>query len=591
MLLLTLFAVLAGAATALSPCALPVLPVVFSAGSTGGRRRPAGVAIGLAVSFTFAVVVLVYLLAALGLPDELLRTFAIGILFLFGLSLVVPQLGDRVEAVFSRMTARTAGAVSSRATTRSGEKDGFWSGFVIGSGLGLVYAPCAGPILAGVITVTASQEFTLERLVVAAAYGLGSAVTFFVLMLGGRRLIAPLARRTPAVQTAMGTTMILLAFAMYLDLDVRFQTTIADKLPQAIVNPTGSLERSSAVKSSLSEAKGGQPEGRSPLPLAPAADGSERLPSLGPAAEFEGNQRWFNTANNQPLKLADLRGKVVLVDFWTYTCINCIRTLPHLKALWSKYRDDGLVIVGVHSPEFPFERSAANVQDAIDQNELGYPVAQDNDFKTWDAYENQYWPAKYLIDAEGRVRYMHVGEGDYEETDAAVRDLLVEAGARDVSDEQVDVKPERIENFHALTAETYLGSARAAGFMNGTIVDGVHDYRRIKELPVNTLAYGGRWKIDSQSATASGARSTIDLHFNARRVYLVLGNRGGPKKVRVQLDGEPISSGDAGRHVKSGVLTVDGQKLYSIVDLGRVRSGRLSLQVGEGVSGYAFTFG
>ena len=160
-----------------------------------------------------------------------------------------------------------------------------------------------------------------------------------------------------------------------------------------------------------------------------------------------------------------------------------------------------------------------------------------------------------------------------------------------MGDEQIDVEPERTENFHELTPETYLGSARAAGFVNGTIVDGVHDYRRVNELPVNALAYGGRWKIDTHSATASGSRSTIDLHFNARRVYLVLGNRGGPKNVRVRLDGKPISSGDAGRHVKSGVLKVDGQKLYSIVDLGSVRSGRLSLQVGEGVSGYAFTFG
>lgn len=591
MILLTAFAFLAGAATALSPCALPVLPVAFSAGSTGGRRRPAGVAIGLAVSFTFAVVALVYLIAALGLPDDLLRTVAVVILFAFGISLVVPSVGDRVEALLSRMTSRTAGRLNSSAQKHTEGKDGFWSGFVIGSGLGLVYAPCAGPILAGVITVTASQDFTVERLLVAAAYGVGSAVTFFVLMLGGRRLIAPLAKRSPAVQSAMGVTMILLACAMFLDLDVRFQTTIADKLPQAIVNPTGSLERSSSIEDSLSDARGGESDMKSAVPLAAASGSAGALPVLGRAPDFVGNQRWFNTANSQPLTLSDLRGKVVLVDFWTYTCINCIRTLPHLKKLWSKYQDKGLVIVGVHSPEFPFERSASNVQDAIDQNDLGYPVAQDNEFQTWDAYDNEFWPAKYLIDAEGRFRYTHVGEGDYEETDQAVRDLLEEAGSRNLGDADDAEPAEEVEQRELLTPETYLGSARAAGFVNGQIVDGDRSYKSSPTLPVNSLAYGGRWSIKPDSATASSARSTIDLQFNARRVYLVLGNRGRAKDVRVELDGKPIDAAASGRHVKSGVARIDGQRLYALVDLDEVESHRLTLRVDRGVSGYAFTFG
>lgn len=592
MLLLTLFAFVAGAATAMSPCALPVLPVAFSAGSTGGRGRPAGVAIGLAVSFTFAVVALVYLIALLGLPDDLLRNIAIVILLGFGLSLVVPSLGDRVEALLSRVTSRAAGRLAERSQHTAEGRDGFWSGSVIGSGLGLVYAPCAGPILAGVITVTASQDFTAERLIVAAAYGVGSAVTFFVLMLGGRRFIGPLTKRSPAVQTAMGATMIALAFAMFLDYDTRFQTTIADKLPAAIVNPTGRLERSSAVEESLADARGGRMDEVSPMPLAASSDaGGDDLPVLGSASEFVGNQRWFNTPGGRPLTLAELRGKVVLVDFWTYTCINCIRTLPYLKELWAKYRDKGLVIVGVHSPEFPFERSAANVSDAIEQNDLGYPVAQDNEFTTWNAYENQYWPAKYLIDAEGRIRYTHIGEGYYEETDAAVRELLAEAGADDLGDIGGKAAGEEVRRYHELTSETYLGSARAAGFMNGTIRDGTHNYKAVRDLPRNTLAYDGRWKIDAHSATSVGGRAAIDLHFNARRVYLVLGNKGSAKSVQVELDGAPIARSFAGRHVRGGRLTVDGQRLYSLVDLDSVEAHRLTLTFEKGVSGYAFTFG
>lgn len=591
MILLTAFAFFAGAATALSPCALPVLPVVFSAGSTGGRRRPAGVAAGLAVSFTFAVVVLVYVISALGLPDNLLRTFAIAILLVFGLSLVVPKAADYVEATLSKLMSRRAGQVAEATQGHAEGKEGFWSGFLVGSGLGFVYAPCAGPILAGVITVTASQEFTTSRLVVALAYGIGSATVFFGLMIGGRRLIAPLMRRTPIVQTAMGVTMIFVAIAMYQDLDVRFQTTIADKLPAVIVNPTGSLERSSAIKDDLDRARGVERSSSSDTEMQPVSMKGEELPDLGPAADFTGNQRWFNTLNGRPLSLDQLRGKVVLVDFWTYTCINCIRTLPHLKKLWAKYRDKGFVLVGVHSPEFPFERSAKNVEDAIRQSKLTYPVAQDNEFATWNAYENEYWPSKFLIDAEGRLRYTHVGEGAYGETDRAVRSLLAEAGRTDLAAAKPDEPTEQKARPVHMTPETYLGSARAAGFVNAPIEDGLHDYKLSRKLPLNTLSFGGKWRIDPQSATSAEHGARLDLHFNASRVYLVLGTGGSARELTVRLDGKTIAAGDAGRHVKDGSVTVRGQKLYSLVDLKKPGNHRLSLRFDSGVSGFAFTFG
>src|SRR3954469_6273911 len=384
MALLALFALLAGAATAVSPCVLPVLPVVLSAGATGGRRRPLGIVTGLTLSFTFATVALVYVIDALGLPDDLLRMAAIIVLLLFGATLVVPALAARVEGWLTRLAP---------SAHRGDENGGFWSGLLVGLSLGLVYAPCAGPILAGVITVSASQSFTAGRLAVAFAYGVGSAIVLYGLMLGGRRVTRRLSRNAGRFQMATGAVMVLVAVAMLADLDTRFQTAIAAHLPSVLVDPTSNLE-SKVVH--------------------------VRQPSLGLAPDFTGNQRWFNTPGDKPLHLAQLRGKVVLVDFWTYTCINCLRTLPYLKALDARYRKDGLVIVGVHTPEFPFERDAGNVQAAIKQNGIHYPVAQDNKYKTWDAWGNQYWPAEYFIDANGKVRFTHFGEGGYAEKEHVV---------------------------------------------------------------------------------------------------------------------------------------------------------------------------
>src|SRR4051812_29048108 len=363
------FALVAGAATALSPCVLPVLPVVLSAGATGGRRRPLGVVTGLAVSFTFATVVLVYVIDAIGLPDGFLRTVAIVVLLAFGLSLLVPRVGARLEAWISRVAPKPRGA--------GGSGDGFGSGLLVGASLGLVYAPCAGPILAGVITASASQSFTAGRLAVAFAYGVGSAIVLYVLMLGGRRLTRPLARHSGRFQMAAGAVMVVVALLMLGDYDTRFQTAIANDLPAFLVDPSKKLEDTGKARRQLADLRGGARRSATSSAVSPA-----HLPTLGPAPDFVGNQRWFNTPGGRALSLADLRGRVVLVDFWTYTCINCIRTLPQLERWYKRYRRAGLTIVGVHTPEFPFERNASNVRDAIAQNGLRYPVVQDNHYAT-----------------------------------------------------------------------------------------------------------------------------------------------------------------------------------------------------------------
>jgi cytochrome c biogenesis protein CcdA/thiol-disulfide isomerase/thioredoxin len=551
------FAFVAGAGTALSPCVLPVLPAVLSAGVTGGRRRPAGVIVGLVVSFTFAIVALVYVIDAVGLPNDFLRTLAIAVLIGFGITLLIPSVSARIEAWISRF-------VPARAASSG---DGFASGLVLGSSLGLVYAPCAGPVLAGVITVSASQDFTVGRLAVALAYALGSAVVLYALMVGGRRLSDRLAAHRGQVQAALGVVMIAVAGVMLADLDLRFQRSVAEDLPAFLRSPAEPLEESDAVADELAAVSGGHV---APEVGAEQARSGEALPVLGEAPEFTDTQQWFNTPGGRPLSASELseRGRVVLIDFWTYTCINCIRTLPELRSWDSEYRDDGLTIVGVHTPEFPFEREADNVEQAIEDYDLSYPVVQDNEFGTWDAYANQYWPAKYLLAEAGR------------------RGLGQSASAKaETADPRVS------------TPETYLGAERAQGFVNGPIFPGAQDFgasdagrRLASRLPPNALAYRGRWRIERESATAA-AGAAIDLNFGARRVFLVLGSERGARRMRVLLDGAPIPDRLAGEDMSDGFATISEQRLYRLVELPDAGRHTLTLEPEPGIEGYAFTFG
>jgi cytochrome c biogenesis protein CcdA/thiol-disulfide isomerase/thioredoxin len=578
MALLMIFALIAGAGTALSPCVLPVLPAVLSAGVTGGRRRPLGVVTGLVASFTFATVALVYVIDALGLPDDFVRWLAIATLGVFGVVLLVPRLTDRIEAFVSRLVPGP----------KRGAGDGFGSGFVLGLSLGLVYAPCAGPILAGVITVSASQDFTAGKLAVALSYAVGSGLVLYALMLGGRRLVDRWRPWRGQVQAALGALLIATAVAMSADLDVRFQTAIADELPSFLVNPTEAIEESGAVSEQLAEVRGGH--GAEEGGVEEAASGVE-LPRLGVAPDFVATQEWFNTPAGTPLSIGELTAddRVVLIDFWTYTCINCIRTLPYLKAWDEEYRTDGLTIVGVHSPEFAFEKDASNVADAIADNEIRYPVVQDNELGTWSAFGNQYWPAKYLIGADGQVRFVHFGEGAYEETEEAIRSLLAEAGDPELGSE-ARAQTERIDPGLG-TPETYLGFARAEGWVVPPR-PGTSDYASVAagELDLNEFAYAGRWRVDEESGTAV-SDAAIHLSFQARRVFVVLGSKGGPANVAVELDGEPIADEVAGEDVSGAIVRVSGQRLYRLVDLPEAGRHSLTIRFDPGVAGYAFTFG
>ena len=403
--------------------------------------------------------------------------------------------------------------------------------------------------------------------------------------------------------------MVLTAVAMAFQLDVRFQTAIAKHLPAAVVNPTESLENSAgakrelaklrgksrfeAAKTAVTAAAGSEVPALSPdSPTAGAPGTPSSLPVLGTAPEFVGNQKWFNTPGGKPLTLKSLRGRVVLIDFWTYTCINCIRTLPHVTAWDAKYREAGLTIVGVHSPEFDFEKNAGNVAAAIKQNGIHYPVAQDNDLATWGAWGNQYWPAEYLIDAQGRVRETHFGEGDYDKSEESIRSLLEERGAGNLGG---DSRPSKnFDPAFEASPETYVGTARATGFTGaGTPRDGRHTYPAAAgKLPLSTFALSGTWITDKEHAVAGpGARLTSQVQ--GKDVYLVMSppspSQGGT--VTVLLDGAPISAAKSGADVHGGRVTVASQRLYHLVHAGSAERHRLELRFGSGVSAFAFTFG
>ncbi len=594
MILLLLFAILAGAGTAITPCVLPVLPALLSASALGGRRRPLGIVLGLAGTFTIAIVALAQLVKGVGLASGAARTLAIVVLIAFGLVMLIPAVAARIQAPLSRLA-------------RFGPKtrgSGFWSGIAVGGALGFVCAPCAGPILAAVTSVSASSGASARVVAVAIAYALGLSAVMLLYGLGGRAVLDRLRRaaRGPVVERTLGAVLLATAVLMIFNVDVRFEEALARdaSLPAFLVDPTRALENSGAVQNRLASLR---PESRfavrqkeastSPVPntagVAIPGVKTPDLPMLGVAPDFTDTQRWFNTPGGRPLTLAGLHGHVVLVDFWTYTCINCIRTLPFLKGLYATYHPYGLEIVGVETPEFTFEQEAGNVGQAIDSDGLRYPVVQDNRYGTWNAYQNEYWPAEYLIDANGQVRHTQFGEGDYKQSEAAVRELLYEAGAHNLPPPMSATAIMPSSNLQ--TPETYLNTQRAQGFVP-SLAGGVHTYPGLRSPVLNEFGLGGRWLLGSESATPVSPGATITLRFQAARVYLVMTSAGNaPRKVGVLLDGRPIGAGEAGSDVHGRWITVEGQRLYSLVSQAGDAQHDLTVEVPPGVSAYDFTFG
>lgn len=437
MLLVLVFAFVAGVLTILAPCALPVIPLALGAGSTGGRRRLTGLVLGFGITFVGATVLLAAALTALGLTTNGLRIVSVIVLVGAGLSLAVP----RVEALFERRL----GPLSGIGVRVAGDQrnSGFGGGLVLGAAIGLLWAPCVGPIMAGVIAVAAVHGPSLETLAIATAYVAGAAVPIAAIAGWGRR--ASEAMRTLSYRVRLrrgfGVAMLVTALLVGTGLDRGLQVAVADVLPAGWAGALIAIEQEPAIQEELDMLRtdpSGAPIGEGPLvggtgigaPNLPAPIG-DTLPSnvalenIGPAPEFTGITAWINS---EPLKLAELRGKVVLVEFWTFGCINCIHVAPYVKAWEARYADAGLVVVGVHTPELPFEREIANVRDAVAKAEIRYPVAFDPTFDTWHAFRNRYWPAFFFIDKSGQIRHVHYGEGDYDGSEQVIRQLLAATG-------------------------------------------------------------------------------------------------------------------------------------------------------------------
>jgi cytochrome c biogenesis protein CcdA/thiol-disulfide isomerase/thioredoxin len=599
MLLLMLFAVVAGAGTAITPCVLPVLPALLSASALGGRRRPLGIVLGLAVTFTIAIVAVAQLVKGVGLAGGATRTLAIVVLIAFGVVLLIPELAARVQAPLSRLA-------------RFGPKsrgDGFWSGVAVGGALGFVCAPCAGPILAAVTSVSASSGASVRVIAVALSYTAGLSALMLLYALGGRAVLDRVRRRARGhvVERTLGVVLLATGVAMVANLDVRFEEALAKdaSLPAILVDPTRALENSCTVQSRLSSIRPASKFGgrcqkhvasastRRPAGIGVAIPGVQTpsLSDLGTAPQFADTQRWWNTPGDAPLTLQGLRGHVVLVDFWTYTCINCIRTLPFLKGLYATYHPYGLEIVGVETPEFAFEQQASNVSQAIASDGLRYPIVQDNKYGTWNAYTNQYWPAEYLIDAHGEVRHTQFGEGDYKQSEAAVRGLLAEAGVRSLPPPMTATA--QMPSATLATPETYLNPRLAKGFST-PLHKGIFDYRAPApaSLQLNEFALQGKWGVDSESSTTVTTGASLEGNFQAANVYLVMTSLGNiPRMVRVLLDGHPIGASDSGADVHGGTVTVRGERLYSLVSLRGAGQHVLTVEPPPGVSAYDFTFG
>ena len=546
MVLLLGVAFVAGVVTAVSPCVLPVLPIVLAGGATGGPRRPYAIVAGLVVSFTVFTLTAAALLSALGLPADLLRTLAVAVVVAVGLSLVWRPLADVLSRPFHALARRSPGDGS--------------GGFLLGLSLGILFTPCAGPVIGAVATVAATRSLTVETVLITLAYGLGAGVVLLGGAIAARRgmSLAPVRAHAPAVRRALGVGILAVAVLMVLGVDKRLQTQVPE-----YTRTLQALEQSAAASDRLDRLVGG-----------PGFVEESSLGDYGPAPDFAGISLWLNS---EPLSLADLRGEVVLVDFWTYSCVNCLRTLPHVKGWHEAYADDGLVIVGVHTPEFAFEHVPGNVRRAVEDLGVGYPVALDQEYATWRAWSNRYWPAKYLVDREGRVRYAHFGEGSYEETERVIRALLAEEDAsRLVSQGLDDETPSGRQ-----TPETYLGYQRLDRFVGSRIVpDEEASYTIPDRLPGDGVAYGGRWTVEGERIVA-GEDARLRLAFHASDVFLVLGTRSGIGTVDVTLDGE-----------EAGVVRVSVHDLYTLARIpGRKRDHVLDLRFSPGTEAYAFTFG
>jgi len=574
MLLLTL-AFLGGILTILSPCILPVLPFVFARADRPFARNGLPMLIAMAVTFA-----LVATLAAVGggwavHANQYGRYIALAVLTVLGLTLLVPHFAEWISRPFvklgNRLTEKT-----------EAQQDSPWSAAGLGIATGLLWAPCAGPILGLLLTGAALQGASATTSLLLLTYAAGAAVSLALALLVGGRVFALMKRSLGAgewVRRALGALVLAGVAAIALGVD------------------TGLLTRVSLASTVGFEQKLIDAVRPAPVNAAPAPEAGAPLPVEGELPSLAGATKWFNSA---PLTPEALRGKVVLVDFWTYSCINCIRSLPYVNAWAQKYRDHGLVVIGVHAPEFAFEKDPANVAKAIKDFNIGYPVAMDNDYAIWKGFNNEYWPAHYFIDAHGQIRAHHFGEGDYAGSEDVIRRLLGDAGYKDLPGGYVQPGASGAEAAGSgdmrRSPETYVGYARSEGFAGGQIAhDDSWNYHAPDALAANQWAFDGTWTVNAQHATLDKSNGRIVYRFRGRDLHLVLGpgEDGKPVRFRVTLDGKAPGD-DHGTDIDAdGNGVVNGQRLYQLVRQAHGTGERVFeiTFLDPNVRAYAFTFG
>ena len=557
---LVLIGLVGGIITGLSPCVLPVLPVVFLGGGSAetdaesARRRPYLVVLGLTLSFAVFTLLGSLILASLHLPDDAIRWVGLGLLLLIGLGLLIPPLGHLVERPFYRFPQRFTG------TGRGG--------FVLGIALGAVFVPCAGPVLAAITVAGATDHIGLRTIGLTLGFAVGTAIPLLAFALAGRGIsqrLAAFRRHQGAFRAVSGVVMIVLAVALTFNL--------SDIIQRDIPNYT------EALGNSVEKGAAAAPQGASASVGLQACQeaalyGGSGLEQCGPEPAFSGIQQWLNTAGGKPVTLASLKGKVVLVDFWAYSCINCQRELPHVEAWAKNYAADGLEVVGVHTPEYAFEHVPSNVEAGVRRLGLTFPVALDNSYDTWNAYDNQSWPAAYLIDATGQIRHVSIGEGDYPQEEQLIRQLLSAAHPGIALPKATDV-PDTTPDDADQSPETYLGAEREQGYAgNDSYATG--QFTAPGALATNSFALAGAWTIGQQSITA-GKGAGITLAYHASYVYLDVGGTGTLT----------VSAGGA-----SKVIRVSGAPdIYTVATEQPASNGTVTIKLSPGLQAYSFTFG
>jgi cytochrome c biogenesis protein CcdA/thiol-disulfide isomerase/thioredoxin len=609
-MILFVLAYLGGVLTIVSPCILPVLPFVFARADRPFLRSGLPMLIGMAATFA-AVATLAAVAGGWAIEaNQYGRSAAIVLLGLFGLSLLLPGLADRVARPFVAFGARLS-ETAELGTVRGGAT--VFPSLLLGVATGFLWAPCAGPVLGLILTGAALQGASIETSLLLLTFAAGAATSLALAVLAGGKVFAAMKRSLGAgewVRRGLGVAVLAAVVAITMGLDTGFLTRISSAstawLEQAMLDrfkpqsKTANIETTpSVVMNGSNMMMGGGPAmtgGPGMMTKGKPQDQTGGLPVEGALPPLTGVTGWLNSP---PLTPEALKGKVVLIDFWTYSCINCLRAIPYVQAWAEKYKDQGLVVIGVHAPEFAFEKNVTNVRSAVTDLRITYPVAIDNDYAVWRAFGNEYWPAHYFIDAEGRIRHHHFGEGDYEESERVIQQLIAETG-KAVSTEIAAVSASGAEAAADManvgSPETYIGYGRAENFISpGGAIEDVHHVYAAAAPRLNEWALSGDWTIGKEDARLNEREGSIVYRFHARDLHLVLGPGpdGAPVRFQVTIDGAAPAASHGVDIDAGGQGTVTEQRLYQLIrQSGQVADHTFEIRfLDPGVQAYAFTFG